>query len=180
MGNWLSKLKDLFTKKEARYIFIGLDGAGKTTLLYKMHLGEVVNTIPTIGFNVETIEYNKTSITMWDIGGQDKIRSLWRHYYQNVNGVVFVIDSLDKERMSDAIDELNKAITSDELINVPVVIFANKQDVKGCMSVTDILKETKSVLTKTKRPWHIQGCSAIQGTGIFEGIQWLTEQKVPL
>ena len=62
---------------------VGLDAAGKTTILYKLKLGEVVTTIPTIGFNVETVEYKNISFTVWDVGGQDKIRPLWRHYFQN-------------------------------------------------------------------------------------------------
>ncbi len=69
--------------KEMRILMVGLDAAGKTTILYKMKLGEVVNTIPTIGFNVETVEYKNISFNVWDVGGQDKIRLLWRHYYTN-------------------------------------------------------------------------------------------------
>jgi len=65
---------------------VGLDAAGKTTTLYKLKLGEVVTTIPTIGFNVETVEYKNINFTVWDVGGQDKIRPLWRHYYQNTQG----------------------------------------------------------------------------------------------
>ena len=72
---------------------VGLDAAGKTTILYKLKLGEVVTTIPTIGFNVETVEYKNISFTVWDVGGQDKIRPLWRHYYQNTQGIIFVVDS---------------------------------------------------------------------------------------
>ena len=64
------------------YIYSGLDAAGKTTILYKLKLGEIVTTIPTIGFNVETVEYKNISFTVWDVGGQDKIRPLWRHYFQ--------------------------------------------------------------------------------------------------
>ena len=65
------------------FIAVGLDAAGKTTILYKLKLGEIVTTIPTIGFNVETVEYKNISFTVWDVGGQDKIRPLWRHYFQN-------------------------------------------------------------------------------------------------
>ena len=79
MGNWLGKF--LKMKKDMRILMVGLDAAGKTTILYKLKLGEVVTTIPTIGFNVETVEYKNISFTVWDVGGQDKIRNLWRHYY---------------------------------------------------------------------------------------------------
>ena len=72
----------LFGKQEAGVLMIGLDAAGKTTILYKLKLGEIVTTIPTIGFNVETLEYKNLKFTVFDVGGQDKIRPLWRHYYE--------------------------------------------------------------------------------------------------
>lgn len=84
MGNMFASLfSGLFGKKEMRILMVGLDAAGKTTILYKLKLGEIVTTIPTIGFNVETVEYKNISFTVWDVGGQDKIRPLWRHYFQN-------------------------------------------------------------------------------------------------
>merc|ERR1712065_122904 len=97
MGSVFSKaLSKMFGKKEMRILMVGLDAAGKTTILYKLKLGEIVTTIPTIGFNVETVEYKNISFTVWDVGGQDKIRPLWRHYFQNTQGVIFVIDSNDR------------------------------------------------------------------------------------
>ena len=82
MGSAFAKFFDkIFGKREMRILMLGLDAAGKTTILYKLKLGEVVSSVPTIGFNVETLEYKKIKFTVWDVGGQDKIRLLWRHYY---------------------------------------------------------------------------------------------------
>merc|ERR1739848_588727 len=106
MGGYLSIFRSLFGKKEMRILMVGLDAAGKTTILYKLKLGEIVTTIPTIGFNVETVEYKNISFTVWDVGGQDKIRPLWRHYFQNTQGLIFVVDSNDRDRMGEARDEL--------------------------------------------------------------------------
>uniref|UniRef100_A0A1I8EFP4 ADP-ribosylation factor 1-like 2 n=1 Tax=Wuchereria bancrofti TaxID=6293 RepID=A0A1I8EFP4_WUCBA len=93
MGNIFTNLfKGLFGKKEMRILMVGLDAAGKTTILYKLKLGEIVTTIPTIGFNVETVEYKNISFTVWDVGGQDKIRPLWRHYFQNTQDI-FLLSS---------------------------------------------------------------------------------------
>merc|ERR1712159_149622 len=92
----------MFRKQEMRILMVGLDAAGKTTILYKLKLGEIVTTFPTIGFNVETVEYKNISFTVWDVGGQDKIRPLWRHYFQNTQGVISVVDSNDQERIDDA------------------------------------------------------------------------------
>merc|ERR1712205_215904 len=82
MGLMSKVWQRLFSKQEMRILMVGLDAAGKTTILYKLKLGEIVTTIPTIGFNVETVEYKNISFTVWDVGGQDKIRPLWRHYFQ--------------------------------------------------------------------------------------------------
>ena len=88
MGNvFVNLFKNLFGKRDMRILMVGLDAAGKTTILYKLKLGEIVTTIPTIGFNVETVEYKNISFTVWDVGGQDKIRPLWRHYFQNTQGL---------------------------------------------------------------------------------------------
>ncbi|PWZ09347.1 ADP-ribosylation factor 1 [Zea mays] len=111
MGLAFGKLfSRLFAKKEMRILMVGLDAAGKTTILYKLKLGEIVTTIPTIGFNVETVEYKNISFTVWDVGGQDKIRPLWRHYFQNTQGLIFVVDSNDRDRVVEARDELHRML----------------------------------------------------------------------
>lgn len=106
---------------------VGLDAAGKTTILYKLKLGEIVTTIPTIGFNVETVEYKNINFTVWDVGGQDKIRPLWRHYFQNTQGLIFVVDSNDRDRAAEARDELHRMLNEDELRDAVLLVFANKQ-----------------------------------------------------
>merc|ERR1712115_92880 len=125
VSDWFQRLKmgltlssvfgRLFGKKQMRILMVGLDAAGKTTILYKLKLGEIVTTIPTIGFNVETVEYKNISFSVWDVGGQDKIRPLWRHYYQNTQGLIFVVDSNDRERIQDAREELHKMLAEEEL-----------------------------------------------------------------
>ena len=147
MGSWLSRLKQLYDSfgdqsRHARILMLGLDGAGKTTLLYKLKLVNKVNTIPTIGFNVETIQVtNSVSFTVWDVGGGDKIRALWRHYYKGCTGLVFVVDSIDKERFSEAHEELSGILKNEEMAGisgVPVVVFANKQDLPNACSPSEV------------------------------------------
>ena len=127
MGGFQSVFKRLFSKKEMRILMVGLDAAGKTTILYKLKLGEIVTTIPTIGFNVETVEYKNINFTVWDVGGQDKIRPLWRHYFQNTQGLIFVVDSNDRDRAAEARDELHRMLNEDELRDAVLLVFANKQ-----------------------------------------------------
>merc|ERR1719382_1099425 len=105
----------MISKQEMRILMVGLDAAGKTTVLYKLKLGEVVTTIPTVGFNVETVEYRNLAFNVWDVGGQDKIRPLWRHYYQGTNGLIFVVDSNDRERIGEAREELSTMLGDDEM-----------------------------------------------------------------
>ncbi|KAI5929079.1 ADP-ribosylation factor 1 [Manis javanica] len=139
MGNVFEKLfKSLFGKKEMRILMVGLDAAGKTTILYKLKLGEIVTTIPTIGFNVETVEYKNISFTVWDVGGQDKIRPLWRHYFQNTQGLIFVVDSNDRERVNEAREELTRMLAEDELRDAVLLVFVNKQDLPNAMNAAEI------------------------------------------
>jgi len=181
MGGFFAKLFDgLFGTKQMRILMIGLDAAGKTTILYKLKLGEVVTTIPTIGFNVETVEYKNISFTVWDVGGQDKIRPLWRHYYQNTQGVIFVVDSNDRDRIDDSKDyehsakeELNRMLAEDEIRDAVLLVFANKQDLPNAMKVQEVTERLG--LNKLRdRQWYIQGCSAPTGDGLYEGLDWLS------
>ena len=139
MGNLFANLfSGLFGKRDMRILMVGLDAAGKTTILYKLKLGEIVTTIPTIGFNVETVEYKNISFTVWDVGGQDKIRPLWRHYFQNTQGLIFVVDSNDRERVGEARDELHRMLQEDELRDAVLLIFANKQVLSSFISSSSL------------------------------------------
>jgi len=170
MGGIFAKL---FGKKEARILMVGLDAAGKTTILYKLKLGEIVTTIPTIGFNVETVQYKKVSFTVWDVGGQDKIRPLWRHYFQNTQGLIFVVDSNDRERIGEAAEELNKMLREEELKDVVVLVLANKQDLPNAMSVSEVTDKL-GLHSLGARKWYIQSTCATTGDGLYEGLDWLS------
>merc|ERR1712076_244884 len=124
MGNLFSNLFDRLggQKKDMRILMVGLDAAGKTTILYKLKLGEIVTTIPTIGFNVDTVEYENISFTVWDVGGQDKIRPLWRHYYTGTNGMIFVVDSNDHDRVDLAREELGNILTQDQMRDAVLLV----------------------------------------------------------
>eukprot|EP01027_Heterolobosea_sp_BB2_P025628 GEZU01039332.1.p1 GENE.GEZU01039332.1~~GEZU01039332.1.p1 ORF type:complete len:182 (-),score=64.14 GEZU01039332.1:137-682(-) len=174
MGAAFAKLfKNLFGKKEVRILMVGLDAAGKTTILYKLKLGEIVTTIPTIGFNVETVEYKNISFTVWDVGGQDKIRPLWRHYYQNTQGIIFVVDSNDRERIGEARDELHRMLSEDELRDAILLVFANKQDLPNAMNAAEITDKL-GLHSLRQRNWFIQSTIATSGDGLYEGLDWLS------
>merc|ERR1711879_25899 len=98
-------------------------------------------TVPTVGFNVETVEYKNINFNVWDVGGQDKIRKLWRHYYQGTNGLIFVVDSNDRDRIEDAHEELTKMLGEDEMRDAALLVFANKQDLPNSMPAAEITEK---------------------------------------
>ncbi|OMH80639.1 ADP-ribosylation factor 1 [Zancudomyces culisetae] len=163
----------LFGKREMRILMVGLDAAGKTTILYKLKLGEIVTTIPTIGFNVETVEYRNISFTVWDVGGQDKIRPLWRHYFQNTQGIIFVVDSNDRERIGEAKEELQQMLNEDELRDAILLVFANKQDLPNAMNTAEITDKL-GLHAIRNREWYIHAACATTGDGLYEGLDWLS------
>ncbi|XP_044153931.1 ADP-ribosylation factor 1-like [Bufo gargarizans] len=178
MGLLLSSLHQAlkkFTGYEARILMLGLDAAGKTTILYKLKLHETVTTIPTIGFNVETLEpMRNVTFIVWDVGSQNKIRALWKHYFQNTDGLIFVVDSADPERFLEANSELTAILESDEMRGVPFVVMANKQDLPGAKRPGELSEELG--LKKIKgHQWHVQGCCATTGDGLIEGLEVLTD-----
>ncbi|XP_005252457.1 ADP-ribosylation factor-like protein 5B isoform X1 [Homo sapiens] len=147
MGLIFAKLWSLFCNQEHKVIIVGLDNAGKTTILYQFLMNEVVHTSPTIGSNVEEIVVKNTHFLMWDIGGQESLRSSWNTYYSNT-------------------EDLRKAA---------VLIFANKQDMKGCMTAAEISKYLTLSSIKD-HPWHIQSCCALTGEGLCQGLEWMTSR----
>lgn len=171
MGNFWS------AREEKRIVMLGLDAAGKTSLLYRMKLGKVVVTIPTIGFNVESVTYKNINLTCWDVGGRSKIRSLWRHYVAGAHAFIFVIDSNDRDRIEIARDELRQAFDlEDDGQQTAMLVLANKQDLPNAMPVAE-MTEKLQLNTIRDREWYIQGCSVVTGDGIYDGLDWIAQRQ---
>ncbi|RXM33148.1 ADP-ribosylation factor-like protein 14 [Acipenser ruthenus] len=171
MGLLSSKEKKI---KHARILMMGLDAAGKSTFLYMLKFKESVATVPTIGFNVEMIETDeKFTLTLWDVGGQQEMRTYWKHYYENTEGLVFVVDSADTARLEESKKELNHILKNDHLKKVPVVLLANKQDLPGALSATEITKKFHLKKLFCDRDWYVQPCCAKTGVGLEEGLRRL-------
>ncbi|KAK8897879.1 ADP-ribosylation factor 1 [Tritrichomonas musculus] len=167
--------KKWFSNRETRCLMLGLDAAGKTTILYKLKLGEHVTTIPTIGFNVETIEYKGFNMNIWDVGGQDRIRALWRHYFHNTQGLIFVVDSNDIGRIDEASKVIHKLLAEDELRDSILLVFANKQDLPNAIKPQELANRLK-LNQIMNREWQIQGTCATSGDGLYEGLDWLGDR----
>lgn len=174
MGNAFRKLFDnLFGNREMRVVMLGLDAAGKTTILYKLHIGEVLSTVPTIGFNVEKVQYKNVIFTVWDVGGQEKLRPLWRHYFNNTDALIYVVDCCDRDRVDKAASEFKQIIDDPLMQHSVILVFANKQDLPRSLSPSEIV--TALGLQKIKsRKWHVQGAVATRGEGLYEGMDWLS------
>lgn len=165
-----NKLKSLFEKK-ANILMLGLDSAGKTTILYKLKLDTIVSTIPTVGFNVENVKFKSLNMTIWDVGGQERIRPLWRHYYNNIDAIIFIIDSNDIGRMDEVKHELQYLTSEEQLKNAVLLILCNKQDLPNALSIDKIGELIE--INKIKQKWFVQETTAIYNKGIMEGLEWL-------
>lgn len=178
MGGVIGRL--LFRRKDVRILMLGLDAAGKTTSLYKMKLGEIVTSIPTIGFNVETVTFKNVNLVTWDVGGRDKIRPLYRHYYSNTDALVCVIDSNDRERFDDALEEtIGRTVNEDELRDVPYLILANKQDLPGAMKPEEVDEKIRERGYLKTRTWAVFGTSAVSPIdNLHDAFTWLTDALV--
>ncbi|XP_075581389.1 ADP-ribosylation factor 4-like [Pelecanus crispus] len=165
----------LFRKKQLRILMVGLEAAGKTTILYKLKLGKIVTAIPAIGFHVDMVEYKNVCFTVWDVGDQGKIRRPWRHYFENALGLIFVVDSNDRERIQEAAEELQKMLQEDELRDAVLLLFANKQDLPNAMSVSEVTDKL-GLQSLRNRTWRVQAACATEGTGLYEGLAWLSNE----
>lgn len=172
MGGVLSYFRGLFGQREMRILILGLDGAGKTTILYRLHVGEVVTTVPTIGFNVEQVTYKNLKFQVWDLGGQTSIRPYWRCYYLNTDAVIYVVDSADKDRIGISKQELVSMLEEEELKDSILMVIANKQDIAGCLSVAEIHKALGLDALRS-RSFQIFRASATKGEGLDEAMEWL-------
>ncbi|XP_070562026.1 ADP-ribosylation factor 3-like [Ptychodera flava] len=172
MGN---AIRRLFGEKEVRILMLGLHAAGKTTILYRLRLGEMVRTLPSMGFNVETVEHKGVNFVTWDSGGRCKIRPMYTHYHPKTDALVFVVDSNDKERLQEAKDELYSFLKEDGYRETVLLVFANKQDLPNAMSVQEIT-EKLDLHSIRERQWYIQGSACTDGSGLYEGLDWLATQ----
>ncbi|KAK4879499.1 hypothetical protein RN001_007645 [Aquatica leii] len=175
MGLLFAKLWNLFGNEEHKIVIVGLDNAGKTTILYQFLMNEVVHTSPTIGSNVEEVVWRNIHFIMWDLGGQQSLRAAWSTYYTNTEFVIVVIDSTDKERLITIREELHKMLSHEELSKAGVLIYANKQDIKGSMTATEISRQLDLTSIK-KQQWHIQSCCALTGEGLYQGLEWIVSR----
>jgi ADP-ribosylation factor-like protein 2 len=161
-------------EKEMRLLVLGLDNAGKTTIIKKFN-GEDINEIsPTLGFNIKSLQYESYKLNVWDIGGQRTIRSYWRNYFEQTDGVIWVVDSSDKLRLEDTKEELHSLLRQEKLMGATLLVFCNKQDIPGSLTPEQI-RDFLELDTVNTRHWGAIGCSARSGEGLLDGVDWIVK-----
>lgn len=160
------------SKTPIRILMLGLDSAGKTSTLYHLKKINPSNIIPTVGYNVETIKFENQKLNIWDIGGQTNIRPLWRRYFLGTEMLLFVVDCCDVDRLEEAKKILHKVLEANELRKLPLLVFANKQDLQYAVKPTE-LTEALALNRLNDRDWYVQPSCATTGDGLEEGLKWL-------
>jgi ADP-ribosylation factor-like protein 3 len=153
---------------------LGLDNAGKTTILKALCNEDPAETSPTRGFNVKTIQADSFKFNVWDIGGQREIRQYWDNYFENTDALVWVVDCADEPRLEETSVELGQLLAHPHLAKVPVLIFANKQDLASALK-PDQITVALSLHQIRDHAWQIQGCSALKAQGLDDGLKWLVQ-----
>ncbi|NXG66458.1 ARL11 protein, partial [Hemiprocne comata] len=172
MGKLISKGR---CARDARVVMLGLDFAGKSTLLYKLKSGQAVETCPTVGFNVESLQTPcHISFTLWDVGGQGSLRASWPDYLEDTNTLIFVLDSADTARLPEATAALEEALSHPSMAGVPVLLLANKQEVPGALAPAELGERLRWGRLEERR-WVLLGCSAHTGQGLQEALVVLGE-----
>ncbi|XP_034144563.1 ADP-ribosylation factor-like 4aa [Esox lucius] len=179
MGNGLSEPQTFLSRipffQSFHIAILGLDSAGKTTVLYRLQFNEFVNTVPTKGFNAEKVKvslggHRTVTFHFWDVGGQEKLRPLWKSYTRCTDGIIFVVDSVDVERLEEAKTELHKIAKTGDNQGVPLLVVANKQDLRHSLGLAEIEKALALKELCPGTPWQLQSTCAIIGDGLEDGM----------
>ena len=168
----LRKIK--LKEHQVRLLTLGLDNSGKTTIIKSILGQDPTSTSPTLGFTINTLKYGNNTINFWDIGGQTTIRSYWRNYFEETDGVIWVVDSGDKLRLKDCKEELHNLLKQEKLAGATLIVLCNKQDINGALKVEEI-KDTLELNTITSRHWMIMPCCGLTGEGLKEGLNWIMD-----
>ena len=170
----LTILKKMKVKeKEMRVLILGLDNAGKSTILRQIMGKDITEICPTVGFNIETLEFEGFKLNLWDVGGQKSLRSYWRNYFEATDGLIWVVDTSDKRRMIDCKNELHSLLQEERLMGASLLVFANKIDLPNCSPWEEVEKQLQLSKMNDSHHWTVKPCSAFTGENLIEGIRWL-------
>ena len=174
MGQKISKYYDEYAYKQI--VLLGIDAVGKTTMLYKLNYKQIEKCVPTIGFNLQTTKYQSLKLFSWNLGGCYPFsyrNRAWKPYFEKSIGIIFVIDSTDRDRIVLSKSELDYLLANDNLKDCILLVFANKQDLNDAMTTKEIIEKFDLEKLNGQRKWMIQGTDATKGEGLNEGLEWM-------
>ncbi|OAF69380.1 ADP-ribosylation factor-like protein 2 [Intoshia linei] len=177
----LKKLKR--KSQEMRILILGLDNAGKSTFVNNILNEDVTKIVPTVGFQIKSVVHNDYTINIWDVGGQLSLRTFWRNYFESTDGLIWVVDSSDRDRMIDCAKELHKLLKEEPLIGAPLLVLANKRDLVGSLDSNSISEYLQLEKLKNRR-WQIFQVSSMPDckkpglTNTITALDWLIQRAV--
>ncbi|WKY11689.1 hypothetical protein Q1695_003340 [Nippostrongylus brasiliensis] len=175
MGSTLSRLgSSLCGRTSCQVVLVGLDNAGKTTALCKLKSGdtEIGAIYPSTGINMETLLYRNVEFKVWDVGGQQSLRELWKHHFPDAEGIIYIVDSTDRRRIDQCKEEIHAILQDTKRKGIPFLMLANKQDLPDAMTPEE-LKSVIGLDAGRDLEVHIQPSCAAIGEGLKEGVEWL-------
>ncbi|CAD8154671.1 unnamed protein product [Paramecium octaurelia] len=172
-------------KKDAKILFLGLDNAGKTTLLRRLKDDRMVQHDPTLHPHAEELVLGKVRFKAFDLGGHPTVRRTWKNYFPTVQGIIYLVDSSDQNRLKESRNELEQILNTPELAQVPIVIFGNKIDKPGAVPEEELRQalginvkqniNKKNIKEIDGRPVDVFMCSVANKVGYAEGFRWLSD-----
>ncbi|KAJ2720247.1 ADP-ribosylation factor-like protein 2 [Coemansia sp. Benny D115] len=162
-------------EKQLRILVLGLDNAGKTTAMRRLNNQPIDTISPTLGFSISTLQVHAYRVDFWDVGGQRTIRPYWRNYFEQTDGIIWVVDSADRARLDDCRQELHQLLKEDRLAGASLLVLANKQDLDGALTKEQVAECLQLELLGQSHHWRIFSCSAVTGDGLKEGLDWLVD-----
>ena len=161
---------------EMRILMLGLDNAGKTTCVKKFCGKDTSSISPTLGFQITAFTFRDCTLNVWDVGGQQSLRSYWRNYFESTDGLIWVVDSNDVERLQMCKEELHSLLQEGRLAGASLLIFLNKIDIPTAQSPQEIARLLDvDTIRQGKRHVHLCACSARTGEGLLEGMSWMVD-----
>ncbi|KAM8902442.1 ADP-ribosylation factor-like protein 13B isoform 2-T2 [Spinachia spinachia] len=177
--NWLKRWRE--PARKVTLVMVGLDNAGKTATVRGIQGENPQDVAPTVGFSKVDLKQGKFEVTIFDLGGGKRIRGIWKNYYSESHGVVFVVDSSDVQRIQETRETMAEVLQHPRIAGKPVLVLANKQDQEGALAEADIIENLslEKLVNENKCLCQIEPCSAVLGYGkkvdksIKKGLKWL-------
>ncbi|KAM9766731.1 ADP-ribosylation factor-like protein 13B isoform 9-T9 [Menidia menidia] len=177
--NWLKRWRE--PARKVTLVMVGLDNAGKTATVRGIQGDNPQDVAPTVGFSKVDLKQGKFEVTIFDLGGGKRIRGIWKNYYSESHGVVFVVDSSDVQRIQETRETMAEVLQHPRIAGKPVLVLANKQDQEGALAEADIIENLslEKLVNENKCLCQIEPCSAVLGYGkkidksIKKGLNWL-------